>query len=67
MITCITNDDVTYQVNKEDIKKITISIGDVDVVYIKMKSNKEVRFPFTSWVNLSLFREELMMCKYPVE
>ncbi len=67
MIICKTNNDITYQVKKEDIEMITISEGDIDSVFIEMKSSERIRFPFTSWVNLSTFREELVMCEYPVD
>ena len=67
MIICKTNDDITYQVKKEDIKMISIYEGHIDSVYIEMKSNEKSPFPFAGRLNLSTFREELLLYEYPVD
>ena len=67
MIICKTNDDITYQVKKNDIKMISICTGDMDIVNVEMKSSEISSFPFTGMMNLSTFREELIMYDYPVD
>ncbi len=64
MIICKTNGDITYQVKKEDIGMISIPNDQDFSIFIQMHCGDKIRFPFS--VNYTTFREELMMCKYPV-
>jgi len=67
MITCKTNGKITYQVNKEDIKMVSISGMDNDKVCVEMKNNENNTVPVAGFVELSTFLEELKMHGYPVD
>jgi len=66
MVICKSNGNITYQIKKEDIKKIFVFEGDVDSVDIEMKNNERIHFPDNYLMGTSRFRCELKMCEYPM-
>lgn len=66
MIVFKSNGVITHQFIKDDIEMINITMDEIVSIEFKMKNNETLRLPGYYYYNIAAFRNELMLCGYPV-
>ena len=63
-IVCRRNGNIQYDIRRDDMRAVDISVGSIETLYIDMKDGRRIRIPPSYFWDFEKLQEHLRLCDY---